>query len=130
MESLFAARGVGVAFRDDMLRRRADSGVAAPKRVDCKWAGDWFVDPAAATVGVDLFLMMSRLAFGFKLKLSSTELSNSSRPPKRDFWGGRIYLKKNNLENTKLNNYLSKRRSHWFHFQAKTNPGRYFKLTG
>lgn len=86
-DSLLAALGVGVALRD-MLRRRVDSGVARPadgaKRAAGRWAGDWFVDPVAP-VGVDLGLMMSRLALGFKLKLSSTELSNSSSPPNRDF---------------------------------------------
>lgn len=59
---------------------------AAPKRDAGRWAGDWLADPGApAPVGVDLGLMISRLALGFKQKLSSTELSYSSSPPKRDF---------------------------------------------
>lgn len=35
-----------------------------------------------------LGLMIRRFAFGFKLKLSSIELSNSSKPPNKDFCDG------------------------------------------
>lgn len=91
MDSLLAAvRVVGVALRDALSARRADSGVdklaVAPPKRDAVGlcAGDWLAEPGTP-VGVLLGLMMSRLALGLRLKLSSTELSYSSRPPNRDF---------------------------------------------